>query len=108
MPIRSIRRKRTDSRLSRNTLPVVIVNRSNNITSAQVFDPSTGKTLFGVTSKKFTSGTKTQKAKMVGNHLAEELKKSKLDTVVFHRNGFLYHGRVQAVADGLRENNINV
>jgi len=108
MPIRSIRRKRTDARQQRNTNPVVIVNRSNKTTSAQVLDPQTGKTLFSSTSAGMTQGTKTEQAKLVGAELAEKLKKAKISTVVFHRSGFLYHGRVQAIAEGLRENNINV
>jgi len=108
MPIRSIRRKRTDSRLRQNTQPVVIVHRSNQTTSAQVLDPKTGNTLFSATSAGITEGTKTEKAKIVGAQLAQKLAKSNIDTVVFHRNGFVFRGRVQAIAEGLRENNINV
>jgi len=108
MPTRIIRKNRTTARLIRNTLPVVVVNRSNKYTSAQVFDPITGKTLFSSTSKGLTSGTKTEQAKQVGSQLAEKLKGSKIERVVFHRNGYLYHGRVAAIAEGLREQNINL
>jgi large subunit ribosomal protein L18 len=54
----------------------------------------------GILEKK---GTKTEKAKMVGQLVAERAKEHGIDSVVFDRNGFLYHGRVKALAEAARE-----
>jgi large subunit ribosomal protein L18 len=53
--------------------------------------------------KKSFKGTKTDQAAEVGKALAAEAKKAGVESVVFDRGGFLYHGRVKALADGARE-----
>ena len=77
---------------------------------AQVVDDTSRKTLCGVstpvenapmTSKR--PRVNPQQAKIVGKAIAEEAKKQNVEQVVFDRNGYLYHGRVKAVADGARE-----
>ena len=61
-------------------------------------------TLISATSKGLNlSGNKTEQAKAVGKALAEKAKSSNIESVVFDRNGYLYHGRVKALADGARE-----
>jgi large subunit ribosomal protein L18 len=76
---------------------------------AQVIDDGTGKTLaFASTQSKelkgkLDSGDKKFAAKEVGKLLAEKCKAAKIDKVVFDRNGFPYHGRIAAIADGARE-----
>jgi len=52
---------------------------------------------------KITEGTKVERAKNVGKNIAELAAKHKITHVVFDRNGFLYHGRVKALADAARE-----
>ncbi len=85
--------------------PRLVVFRSNKGVSAQIVDDSAGKTLAGaswVALKKF-KGTKTEQAAEVGKLVAAAAKKAGVDTVVFDRGGYLYHGRVKALADGARE-----
>ena len=54
----------------------------------------------GISDKKVN---KTEQAKLVGQLIAERAKEANIDTVVFDRNGYLYHGRVKALADAARE-----
>jgi large subunit ribosomal protein L18 len=54
----------------------------------------------GIADKK---GTKTEKAKLVGQLIAERAKEHGIDSVVFDRGGYLYHGRIKALADAARE-----
>jgi large subunit ribosomal protein L18 len=86
--------------------PRLAVFRSNKGISAQLIDDSSGKTLAGaswVAVKKGFKGTKTEQAAEVGKLLAAAAKKAGVETVVFDRGGYLYHGRVKALADGARE-----
>jgi large subunit ribosomal protein L18 len=86
--------------------PRLVVFRSNKGIEAQLVDDVEGKTLAaaGHTSlKKSFKGTKTEQAAEVGKLLADAAKKAGVETVVFDRGGFLYHGRVKALADGARE-----
>ena len=73
---------------------------------AQVIDDVTGKTLVSASSleKGFEcEGTKTDAARQVGMMVAERAKAAGIETVVFDRGGYVYHGRVQALAEGARE-----
>ena len=86
--------------------PRLTVFRSNKGISAQLIDDTTGKTLVGaswVTLPKSFSGNKTEQASEVGKRLAAAAKSAGVDTCVFDRGGYLYHGRVKALADGARE-----
>ena len=86
--------------------PRLAVFRSNKGISAQLIDDSTGKTLAGASwigVKKSFKGTKTEQAAEVGKLLAKAAKAADIDTIVFDRGGYLYHGRVKALADGARE-----
>jgi large subunit ribosomal protein L18 len=88
--------------------PRLAVSSSNKHIIAQLIDDSVGKTLVYVSDEKLKAiGTKTQKAKKVGETIAEEAKKIKVTNVVFDRGGKLYHGRVKALADGAREKGLN-
>jgi large subunit ribosomal protein L18 len=86
--------------------PRLVVSRSNRGISAQLVDDLGGKTLAGAT---WTSlprsfkGSKTEQAAEVGKRLADAAKKAGIESVVFDRAGYLYHGRVKALADGARE-----
>ena len=84
--------------------PRLMVFRSNRGMFAQIVDDATGKTVaaanwVGVKSK----GDKTAQAREVGKALAAAAKKAGVESVVFDRGGYLYHGRVKALAEGARE-----
>ncbi len=83
--------------------PRISVFRSNKHIYAQIIDDINHKTLASGSDKALTTGKKTEKAKQVGLTLAEVAKKSKVKRVVFDRNGYKFHGRVKALAEGLRE-----
>jgi large subunit ribosomal protein L18 len=87
--------------------PRLSVFRSDKHIYAQLIDDHAGKTLVAASSlekdvraKKLK---KSEKAKLIGELMAERCKEKQIQTVVFDRNGFLYHGRIKAVADGARE-----
>ena len=86
--------------------PRLNVFRSETNIYAQVIDDTTGTTLVSASSleKSFScDGTKTDAAKKVGEIIAQRAKDKGIDTVVFDRGGYLYHGRVKALAEGARE-----
>jgi large subunit ribosomal protein L18 len=93
--------------------PRVAIFKSNKFTYAQVIDDATGKTIVAISDyagkkAKATKGTKIEKALLNGKALADALKKKGIDSVLFDRGGFKYHGRVKALADGLREAGIKM
>jgi large subunit ribosomal protein L18 len=85
--------------------PRISVFRSNRGISAQLIDDVSGRTLAAVSWSEAAVGTLrgSDQAKKVGELLAERAKAAGVDSVVFDRGGYLYHGRVQALADGARE-----
>lgn len=84
--------------------PRLTVNRSNKAISCQLIDDIAGQTLASVTSSKLpTQGTKTEAAKSVGLEIAAKAKDIKIESVVFDRSGYLFHGRIKALAEGARE-----
>jgi len=85
--------------------PRLAVFRSNRGIFAQLVDDSSGKTIAGASwvTVKGLSGNKTDQARAVGKAVADAGKKAGVETVVFDRGGYLYHGRVKALADGARE-----
>jgi len=84
--------------------PRLTVFRSNKQIYAQVIDDTTGITLVAASSyKQVESGNKVEQAAVVGKLLAEKAVKAGISTVVFDRNGYLYHGRVKSLADAARE-----
>jgi large subunit ribosomal protein L18 len=86
--------------------PRLVVFRSNRGVEAQLVDDAEGRTLAAASHrdlKKSFKGTKTEQAAEVGKILAEKAKKADVESVVFDRGGYLYHGRVKALAEGARE-----
>ena len=84
--------------------PRLVVFRSLMNTYAQLIDDENSIILIGTSDlKSKDKGTKTEKAKKVGEDLAKKAGEKKITTVVFDRNGYKYHGRVKALADGARE-----
>ena len=101
---RRIRKKITGT----NTRPRLAVFRSARHIYVQAIDDNTGSTLATSSTlviqkslKKFYSGNK-EAAKAVGADIASKLLEKSISSVVFDRGGFVFHGRVQALADGAR------
>lgn len=87
-----------------STRPRLVVYRSLSHTYAQLIDDDKKVILLSSSDMKLKDkGTKTEKAKKVGEEIASQAKEKKIEAVVFDRNGYKYHGRVKAVADGARE-----
>lgn len=90
--------------------PRLTIYRSAKHIYAQIIDDTTGKTLVSAStlSKGLRDDVKNLKApmeicKLVGKYAAKQALEKKIQVVVYDRNGYLYHGRVKAVADGARE-----
>ncbi|GAA4468701.1 50S ribosomal protein L18 [Nibrella saemangeumensis] len=86
--------------------PRLSVFRSNKAIYAQLIDDVQGRTLVSVSSQELKSevnGFTVETAKLVGQRLAEKATAGNINAVVFDRNGYLYHGKVKALADGARE-----
>ena len=106
------RRQRIKSRIRKVVVgtpaqPRLAVFRSNNEIYAQIVDDTNGVTLVAASSRdkeiSTASGTKSEKAVLVGKAIAEKALKAGIDTIAFDRGGYLYHGRVKSVAEGARE-----
>ena len=102
---RGIRKKISGSALK----PRFSVFRSNYGIYAQLIDDVTGVTLASTSSLelKKEKGTKSAISTLVGKKLAEKAIAAGIKEVVFERNGYLYHGRIKALADGAREGGLN-
>ena len=97
------RAHRTRARIEGTALrPRLSVFRSNTHISVQAIDDATGLTLCAATDMKITSGTKSERAHEVGKLVAKALLAKGITTCIFDRGGYLYHGRVQSLAEGAR------
>jgi large subunit ribosomal protein L18 len=85
--------------------PRLVVFRSNRGIEAQLVDDIEGKTLAAASwlNLKRAKGSKTEQAAEVGKLLAQNAKNAEIETIVFDRGGYLYHGRVKALAEAARE-----
>lgn len=97
-----IRSRLTGLHGASNPKPRLSVFRSNLHIYAQIIDDTTSKTVASATDLKINTGTKAERAKMVGTTIASEAKKAGITNVVFDRNGFKYTGRVKTLADAAR------
>ena len=85
-------------------LPRLSVYKSNKEIYAQLIDDKEGKTLASASSRSLNAkGNKVEISAEVGKAIAEKAKAAGIESIVFDRNGFVYHGRVKALADGARE-----
>ena len=105
---RKIHRRIRPHVLGSSQRPRLCVFRTARHTYAQLIDDQSGNTLGSASTlklegKRLPNGGNVAAAKMVGTAIAAAAKELGLDQVVFDRNGFIYHGRVQAVADAARE-----
>ncbi|MEY4629684.1 MAG: hypothetical protein RLZZ595_2010 [Bacteroidota bacterium] len=112
MNVKALRRQRIKYTIRKKVsgtaqLPRLSVYRSNTDIYAQMIDDVNGNTLAAASSRDkdiaAQKGTKTEKSKLVGEAIAKKAVALGLSTCVFDRGGFLYHGRIKAVADGARE-----
>ena len=107
---RNVMRERRHARIRKNLsgtalVPRLNVFRSNKEIYAQVIDDEANTTLVSSSSKILKiNGGNVEGAKQVGKDIAEKCKKANITKVVFDRGGYLYHGRVAALADAAREN----
>ena len=90
--------------------PRLSVFRSNANITAQIIDDEKGVTLVSASTReselKIANGGNVEAAKLVGAEIAKRAKKAKIEEVVFDRGGYLYHGRVKALAEAARENGL--
>ena len=90
--------------------PRLNVFRSNANITAQIIDDEKGLTLVSASTREkelnIKNGGNVEAAKLIGAEVAKRAKKAKIDKVVFDRGGYLYHGRVKALAEAARENGL--
>lgn len=88
-----------------SSCPRLVVFRSNKHIEAQIIDDVKGATLVSASSVqlKLENGGNVEAAKVVGSEIAKLAKAKKISKVVFDRGGYIYHGRVAALADAARE-----
>ena len=112
MNVKALRRQRIKYTIRKKVSgtaqkPRLSVFRSNTDIYVQMIDDVNGVTLASASSREKAiaaqKGTKTEKSKLVGLSVAQKAIALGLTTCVFDRGGFLYHGRIKAVADGARE-----
>jgi large subunit ribosomal protein L18 len=103
---RERRHKRVRGKVSGTSeRPRLVVTRSNRGIVAQLVDDTQGRTLVSANwllVKKTFKGNKTEQAAEVGRILAREARKEGVESIVFDRGGYLYHGRVKALAEAVR------
>jgi len=109
--VRIARHKRVRAKISgTNETPRLNVFRSNSNIFAQIIDDEKGITLVSASSidkeLKLENGSNTAAASKVGELIAKRAKKAKINKVLFDRGGYLYHGRVKALAEAARENGL--
>ncbi|MFV0305442.1 MAG: 50S ribosomal protein L18 [Moheibacter sp.] len=104
------KRQKIKRRVRRNIFgtaerPRLSVYRSNKEIYAQLVDDNAGVTLTSASSREkgVEGSTKSEQATAVGKLIADKAKAKGVEVVVFDRNGFVYHGRIKALADGARE-----
>ena len=88
--------------------PRLAVFRSNRHIYAQLIDDRAERTLAAASDAEVTADNPTERAKAVGALLATRAKDAGIDTAVFDRGGFQYHGRIAAVAAGAREGGLQI
>ncbi len=104
------KRSRIKFKLLRGSKPRLVVYRSNKNIFAQIVDDNQSKTLVaassldkGLQSSLKKANSKIEKSSVVGESIAALAKNNKINEVIFDRNGYSYHGRVKALAEGARK-----
>ena len=88
--------------------PRLAIYRSNRHIYAQLVDDRASRTLASASDLEASDGNKTNRAKQVGQAIAERAKAAGIENAVFDRGGRLYHGRDKAVAEGAREGGLSI
>ena len=98
-----------------NNVPRLIIFRSNKNIFTQLVDDENSNTILSVSSIDMKlkgaiekAKSKIEKSKIVGNTIAEKMKKANIDKIIFDRNGYKYHGRIKAVGDAIRNADITI
>ena len=109
--MRVVRHERIRSKImGTSAVPRLCVFRSNKEIYAQIIDDETRTTLVSASSLekdlKLKNGSNVEAAKVVGASIAKKATKAKITKVLFDRGGYLYHGRVKALAEAARENGL--
>jgi len=93
-----------------STLPRLCVFRSNKEIYAQLIDDETGNTILAVNSRQKDlneiEGSKSEVAFKIGQELGKRAKEIGIERAVFDRSGYIYHGRIKALAEGARESGL--
>ena len=109
------RKKSIKGKLTIGKYPRLVVYRSNLHLYAQLVDDNKSETIISVSTNdksmrddlaKITS--KVEKSKFVGKKIGSDIIKNKINKVMFDRNGYMYHGRVKAFVDAVRESGLNI
>lgn len=107
--LRVIRKRRVRGNINGTAeTPRVTIFKSNRYLSAQAINDVAGVTLAAASSKTLGLNANKESATKMGAQFAENLKAAGVESVVFDRNGYLYHGVVAAFADALRDNGIKL
>ena len=101
---RLARKRRVRARITGTaSRPRLSVSRSNTKVTAQLINDDNAVTICSASSLNMKGGSPLEKSTELGKEIAKLAKKKGVETVIFDRNGLLYHGNVKAVADGARE-----
>lgn len=105
---RTTRQRRIRSRVvGTKERPRLSIFRSNKNISAQIIDDTKGETNISVSSANVKGANPMEKAKAVGTEVAKIAKNKKIEKVVFDRGGYIYTGKVKALAEGAREGGLD-
>ncbi len=112
---KNLKRKRIHLRIRKKlqgteSIPRLSVFRSNRAIYCQLIDDQQGNTLVAASSRESSidAGNKVEQAKAVGKLIAERALAENINNVVFDRGGYLYHGRIKALAEGAREGGLKL
>jgi large subunit ribosomal protein L18 len=110
--IKTEKRKRRHKRIRSRVVGTAVVPRlsafkSNGYIYAQLINDDAGRTLASVSSLKVKAQNKTLAAREVGKEIAKKALEQKIKKIVFDRGGYVYTGRVKALADGAREGGLS-
>jgi len=99
---------------NKNNLYRLVVYRSNTNIYAQLVNDEKHITVLSTSSidknlekSILTAKSKIDKSEIVGNEIAQKMKKAKIDSIIFDRNGYKYHGRIKALGEAIRKSGIN-
>lgn len=109
------RKKSIKNKLTIGKYPRLVVYRSNVHLYAQLIDDNDNKTMLSISTndkglKKEIEklSTKIEKSSFIGDKIGQEIKKKKIDKVIFDRNGYIFHGRVKAFVEAVKETGLSI